>query len=118
MIAVSVRLDGITIDGHAGYAEAGKDIVCAGVTALTENLIDSIESLTKDLSIHDLTRRSTAIFNNFVYSKPNFITQISQNIHLFFLFYTSQFIFSLLLFGFIGANLWAFYVHFTFALKY
>ena len=45
MIAVSVRLDGITIDGHAGYAEAGKDIVCAGVTALTENLIDSIESL-------------------------------------------------------------------------
>lgn len=48
MIAVSVRLDGITIDGHAGYAEAGKDIVCAGVTALTENLIDSIESLTKD----------------------------------------------------------------------
>ena len=48
MIAVSVRLDGITIDGHAGYAEAGKDIVCAGVTALTENLIDSIESITKD----------------------------------------------------------------------
>ena len=48
MIAVSVRLDGITVDGHAGYAEAGKDIVCAGVTALVENLIDSIESLTKD----------------------------------------------------------------------
>ena len=48
MIAVSVRLDGITIDGHAGYAEAGKDIVCAGVTALTENLIGSIESLTED----------------------------------------------------------------------
>lgn len=48
MIAVSVRLDGIKIEGHAGYAEAGKDIVCAGVTALTENLIGSIESLTKD----------------------------------------------------------------------
>lgn len=48
MIAVSVRLDGITVDGHAGYAEAGKDIVCAGVTALVENLIDSIEGLTVD----------------------------------------------------------------------
>lgn len=48
MIAVSVRLDGITIDGHAGYAEAGKDIVCAGVTVLVENLIDSIEGLTND----------------------------------------------------------------------
>ena len=48
MIEVNVRLDGITIEGHAGYAESGKDIVCAGVTALTENMIDSIESLTKD----------------------------------------------------------------------
>lgn len=48
MIAVSVRLDGITIEGHAGYAEAGKDIVCAGVTALIENLINSIEGLTSD----------------------------------------------------------------------
>ena len=45
---MSVRLDGITVDGHAGYAEAGKDIVCAGVTALVENLIDSIEGLTVD----------------------------------------------------------------------
>lgn len=48
MIVVSVRLDGITVDGHAGYAEAGKDIVCAGVTALVKNLIDSIEGLTVD----------------------------------------------------------------------
>ncbi len=48
MIEVNVRLDGITIEGHAGYAEVGKDIVCAGVTALAENLIDSIESLTED----------------------------------------------------------------------
>ena len=55
MIAVSVRKDGITIDGHAGYAEAGKDIVCAGVTALTENLIDSIESLTKDTIQYDIS---------------------------------------------------------------
>ena len=55
MIAVSVRLDGITIDGHAGYAEAGKDIVCAGVTALTENLIDSIESLTKDTIQYEIS---------------------------------------------------------------
>lgn len=48
MIVVNVRLDGITIEGHAGYAEPGKDIVCAGVTALVENLIGSIESLTED----------------------------------------------------------------------
>ena len=55
MIAVSVRLDGITIDGHAGYAEAGKDIVCAGVTALVQELIRSIESLTGDQIQYDIT---------------------------------------------------------------
>lgn len=48
MIAVSVRKDGITVSGHANYAEAGKDIVCAGVTALTQTLIRSLEHLTRD----------------------------------------------------------------------
>ena len=48
MIAVSVRKDGIKIHGHAGCAEAGKDIVCAGVTALTQTLIRSIQGLTRD----------------------------------------------------------------------
>lgn len=48
MIAVSVRKDRITVSGHAGYAEAGKDIVCAGVTALTMSLVKSINDLTDD----------------------------------------------------------------------
>ena len=48
MIAVSVRKDGIKIHGHAGYAETGKDIVCAGVTALTQTLIRSMQGLTRD----------------------------------------------------------------------
>ena len=48
MIAVSIRKDGIQISGHADYAESGKDIVCAGVTALTQTLIRALEGLTKD----------------------------------------------------------------------
>ena len=48
MIDVNVRKDGITVSGHAGYAEAGKDIVCAGVTALVQTLIGSIKGLTRD----------------------------------------------------------------------
>lgn len=48
MIAVSVRKGGITVCGHANYAEVGKDIVCAGVTALTQTLIKSLENLTRD----------------------------------------------------------------------
>ena len=48
MIAVNVRKGGITVSGHANYAEVGKDIVCAGVTALTQTLIRSLEDLAKD----------------------------------------------------------------------
>lgn len=55
MIAVSVRKDGIEIHGHAGYAETGKDIVCAGVTALVQGLIKSIEDLTSDQIQYDIT---------------------------------------------------------------
>ena len=46
MIEVRIRPERIEISGHAGYAEPGKDIVCAGVTALTQTLIQSIDDLT------------------------------------------------------------------------
>ena len=48
MIEASIRKDGITVTGHAGYAPPGQDIVCAGVTALTQALIKSIGDLTTD----------------------------------------------------------------------
>ena len=35
--------------GHAGYAEAGSDIICAGVSTLVINTINSIEILTDSL---------------------------------------------------------------------
>ena len=36
------------IQGHAGYADAGEDIVCAAVSALVINTINSIEEFTED----------------------------------------------------------------------
>ena len=48
MIEVHITQDGLMVKGHAGYAEQGKDIVCAGVTALVQTLIKSIEGLTED----------------------------------------------------------------------
>ncbi len=48
MIAVKVTNTEITVDGHAGYAEKGKDIVCASVSVLVWNLIRSIQALTSD----------------------------------------------------------------------
>ena len=32
--------------GHAGYADSGQDIVCAGISALVINTINSIQHLT------------------------------------------------------------------------
>ena len=48
MIEVKRRNDGVSITGHADYAEPGKDIVCAGVSVLVQTLIQSIEELTAD----------------------------------------------------------------------
>lgn len=42
------RYRGFTIEGHAGYAQAGEDIVCAAVSALVINAVNSIERFTED----------------------------------------------------------------------
>ncbi len=39
---------GVSVSGHSGYAQAGKDIVCAGISVLTINLINSLEQLCED----------------------------------------------------------------------
>ena len=39
------RLDGFTVEGHSGYAEAGADIVCAAISAavgLTECTVNEV----------------------------------------------------------------------------
>lgn len=48
MITINRYADRITLEGHAEYAEHGKDIVCAGVSALIQTLIQSIQELTED----------------------------------------------------------------------
>ncbi len=40
---------GIKLQGHAGYADAGFDIVCSAVSALSINLVNSIEKFTEDI---------------------------------------------------------------------
>ena len=39
---------GFTVEGHAGFAVSGKDVVCAAVSMLVINTINSIESFTAD----------------------------------------------------------------------
>ena len=39
---------GVELSGHAGYAESGRDIVCAAVSALVLNMANSVEAFTED----------------------------------------------------------------------
>lgn len=48
MILITKEENAITLKGHAGYAERGKDIVCAAVSMLVFNLQESINRLTED----------------------------------------------------------------------
>ncbi|KKO51309.1 ribosomal-processing cysteine protease Prp [Paenibacillus sp. DMB20] len=40
------RIHGFEVKGHAGYADPGQDIVCAGVSSVTVGTVNSIEALT------------------------------------------------------------------------
>ena len=53
MITIKVRrtgehCTGFTCSGHAGYAQEGYDIVCAGVSALAVSAANGIEAFTQD----------------------------------------------------------------------
>ena len=48
MIVITHKNGTIKIRGHAGYAEHGKDIVCAAVSTLTQVFIASVGEMTTD----------------------------------------------------------------------
>lgn len=39
----------LTVKGHSGYSTIGTDIVCAGVSTLFNNLVNSLSEFTDDL---------------------------------------------------------------------
>ena len=47
--------------GHAGYAEEGEDIVCAGISVLTINTLNSMEALTDAVFSVDSDENSGSI---------------------------------------------------------
>lgn len=48
MIVIERYEDRITINGHAGYAPIGQDIVCAAVSTLVQTFIASVMELSAD----------------------------------------------------------------------
>lgn len=88
-------MDGITIEGHAGYAEPGKDIVCAGVTALVQGLIRSTEDLASDkisyeispgrVDIHygDLSKAGTLLVDSFFIGVCQIASEFPDHVRIY-----------------------------------
>lgn len=55
MTEIKIRKDHIIVSGHAGYSDAGHDIVCSAISTLAQNLIMSIEDLTGDTITYSIS---------------------------------------------------------------
>ena len=75
MIKVDIYQDqsdvvyGFRMEGHAGYADAGEDIVCAAVSALVINTINSIEAFT-DEKFENAVHREKDVVTYSITSRP------------------------------------------------
>ena len=56
---------GFSLVGHAGYAESGSDIVCAAVSMLATNTVNSIEALTKDKISYNVDEKTGLLTMSF-----------------------------------------------------
>lgn len=64
------ELCGFRMKGHAEYAKSGEDIVCAGVSALVINTINSIEAFTEDVFSDDIQEREEDVVFFAISSSP------------------------------------------------
>lgn len=77
MVTITRSRSSITIEGHAGYAPRGQDIVCAGISTLVQTLVQSFEDLcTDEITYHlkpgwveikhgDLSAKGQVLVNSF-----------------------------------------------------
>lgn len=94
MVTINAYADGVTITGHAGFAEYGEDIVCAGVSALAQTLIEAVEELTDDELQYEistgcvnirheaLTERAQVLFDAFFIGCEMIVSSYPDNVEL------------------------------------
>ena len=54
-------LVGYRTEGHTGYAESGEDIVCAGVSALTQTTLNGLQNVLKAPVMFDIDDQSALL---------------------------------------------------------
>ena len=83
---------GFTVEGHAEYAEHGADIVCAGVSALTQSCQRAlykydqseytIESGHLSVTVSNPNEITHALISSMVSTLRNISKQYQQNLHV------------------------------------
>jgi len=73
MIKITIKkkdsiIYGFTSSGHAEFAKSGKDIICAGVSAIVINAINSVEKFTNDQFKLDEQQEMGKIIFDFIQS--------------------------------------------------
>jgi len=63
MTTIEIGTDYIHVFGHSGYAEEGKDIVCAAISVLTESLDRYLKTTENDVSSVEDIGDYTIFFN-------------------------------------------------------
>ncbi|MFW5629165.1 MAG: ribosomal-processing cysteine protease Prp [Acetivibrio ethanolgignens] len=96
MIEITLRksetgiYNGFLVEGHAGFDEYGRDIICAAVSAMVINTINSIEAFTEDAfeadmaedggriefkMVSDISKESELLLNSLVLGLQGIETQ-------------------------------------------
>lgn len=95
MIAITVQPDRITVSGHAGYAEPGKDIVCAAISTLSQVFVASVEELTAaqiktaqtggymEIVIEESTERAQVLLDSFLLGCRMIADEYPDNVRVF-----------------------------------
>ena len=55
------KLTGYRAEGHTGYAEAGSDIVCAAVSALTQSTLNGLTNVLKAPVMFDIDEQGATL---------------------------------------------------------
>ena len=95
MIDITVQPDKITVSGHAGYAEPGKDIVCAAISTLSQVFVASVEELTAakiktaqtggyiEIVIEESTERAQVLLDSFLLGCRMIADEYPDNVRVF-----------------------------------
>lgn len=94
MITITHSNNEIKIKGHAGYAEHGKDIVCAAISTITQVFLASVEELTTDnlksdiragnavIEYGDLSGRAQVLMDSFFVGVQMIADEYPQHVKL------------------------------------